>query len=89
MCIPKNSKNKALAEAFINFMLKPEVAKANAEYLGYSTPNQAAYELLDEDIKNNELIYPSDEYLSKCYTFSNLPQDVYNYMQDKFLKVQS
>lgn len=89
MCIPKNSKNKALAEEFINFMLKPEVAKANAEYLGYSTPNQAAYELLDEDIKNNELIYPSDEYLSKCYTFSNLPQDVYNYMQDKFLKVQS
>ena len=89
MCIPKNSKNKELAEEFINFMLKAEVAESNAEYIGYSTPNSAAYELLDEDIKNNELIYPSDEYLSKCYTFTNLPTDIYNYMQDNFLKVQS
>lgn len=89
MCIPKNSKNKELAEEFINFMLKAEVAESNAEYIGYSTPNSAAYELLDEEIKNNELIYPSDEYLSKCYTFTNLPTDIYNYMQDKFLKVQS
>lgn len=89
MCIPKDSKNKELAEEFINFMLKPEVAKANAEYIGYSTPNQAAYDILDKDMKNNELVYPSDEYLGKCYTFTDLPQDVYNYMQDQFLKIQS
>lgn len=89
MCIPKSSKNKELAEEFINFMLEPEVAKANAEYIGYSTPNQAAYDILDEDMKNNELVYPSDEYLEKCYFFTDLPQDVYDYMQDQFLKIQS
>ena len=88
MCIPKTTKNKALAEKFINYMLEPEVAKANAEYLGYSTPNQAAYDLLDDDIKNNKLIYPDEAYLKKCYTFSNLPTDVYNYMQDEFLKAK-
>ena len=88
MCIPKTTKNKALAEKFIDYMLDPEVAKANAEYLGYSTPNQAAYDLLDDDIKNNKLIYPDEEYLKKCYTFSNLPTDVYNYMQDEFLKAK-
>lgn len=89
MCIPKSSKNKELAEEFINFMLEPEVAKANAEYIGYSTPNQAAYDILEDDMKNNELIYLSDEYLDKCYCFTDLPQEVYNYMQDQFLKVQS
>ena len=89
MCIPKTTKHKELAEKFINYMLEAEVAKSNAEYLGYSTPNQAAYDLLDDDIKNNKLIYPSDDYLNKCYTFSNLPQDVYDYMQNEFLKVQS
>ena len=89
MCIPKTSKNKELAEKFINFMLEAEVAKANAEYIGYSTPNQAAYDLLDEDLKNNELIYPPQEYLDKCYYFSNLPDDVYNYMQEQFLQVQA
>lgn len=89
MCIPKNSKNKELAEKFINFMIEGETAKANAEYIGYATPNQAAYDLLDEETKNNELIYPSDEYLNKCYTFNNLPDDVYTYMQEQFVKAQS
>lgn len=87
MCIPANSKNPELAEKFINFMLEAEVAKANAEYIGYATPNTATYELLDEDVKNNELIYPSDEYLAKCYTFSNLTDEIYNYMQEKFIDV--
>lgn len=89
MCIPKDAKNKELAEKFINFMLEGEIAAANAEYIGYSTPNSAAYDLLSDDIKNNELIYPSDEYLEKCYTFSNLPDDVYTYMQEQFVKAQS
>lgn len=89
MCIPKNSKNKDLAEKFINFMLKPEIAKANANYTGYSTPNQAAYDIMDYNIKNNELLYPGEDYLNKCYSFTSLPQDVYDYMQDKFLKVQA
>ncbi len=89
MCIPNSSKNKALAEEFINFMLEPDVSKANIEYLGYSTPNQATFEILDEDIKNNKLIYPDDEYLDKCYKFTDIPSDLYDYMQDQFLKVQS
>ncbi|GHU81401.1 spermidine/putrescine ABC transporter substrate-binding protein [Clostridia bacterium] len=89
MCIPKTSKNKDLAEKFINFMLEAETAKENATYLGYTTPNKAAYDILDDDIKNNELMYPPKEYLDKCYYFSNIPDDVYNYMQEKFLQVQS
>ncbi|MEE0265472.1 MAG: spermidine/putrescine ABC transporter substrate-binding protein [Acutalibacteraceae bacterium] len=89
MCIPKTAQNKELAEKFINYMLEAEVAKANSEYIGYSTPNQAAYDLLDDETKNNELIYPPKEYTDKCYTFSNLPQEVYDYMQNEFLKVQS
>ncbi len=89
MCIPKCCQNKEGAEKFINFMLEGDVAKDNAEYIGYSTPNKAAYDLLDDEIKNNELIYPSKEYLAKCYTFSNLPDDVYTYMQDQYVKAIS
>ncbi|HOA15171.1 MAG TPA: spermidine/putrescine ABC transporter substrate-binding protein PotD, partial [Bacillota bacterium] len=29
-----------------------------AEYLGYSTPNLAAQQLLPEEVRNNEVIYP-------------------------------
>ena len=88
-CIPKNCNNKEYAEMFINFLLEPEVAKANSEYIGYSTPNQAAYELLDEETRNNELAYPSEEYLEKCFYFTDLPTDIYNYMQEQFLRAKA
>ncbi len=39
MCIPKGSRNKEVAEAYINFMLSEEIAVANAEYIGYASPN--------------------------------------------------
>ena len=87
MCIPTCAKNKEGAEKFINFMLEAEVAKANAEYIGYSTPNKAAFDILPDEIKQNELIYPPQEYLDKCYTFSNLSEEVYTYMQEKFIDV--
>lgn len=41
MCIPKCSENKELAELFINFMLEPEIAIANAEYICYASPHTA------------------------------------------------
>ena len=90
MCIPKCSKNKENAEKFINFMQDPEIAAANFEYLNYATPNQVAYDdYIDEDAKKNEFIFPSDEYLDKCYVFSNVSDEVYSYMQEQFVKIQA
>lgn len=88
-CIPTCSKNKENAEAFINFMHKPEIAAENCKYLRYGTPNLKAIELLDDDIKNSELTFPSDEYLNKCYVFADVDDDVYAYMQEKFVDIQA
>ena len=44
MCIPKSSKNKELAERYINFMLMEEPAIANAEYTYYASPNRLVIE---------------------------------------------
>lgn len=89
MCIPTCAQNKSGAEKFINFMTDPEIAAANIDYIGYSTPVQGAYDLLDEETKNNEFIYPDEEYLSKCYTFRDLDPEVYLYMQEEFIKVMA
>ena len=89
MCIPANCKNKENAELFINFMCEPEVAAANAEYITYGTPNEAALELIDEEMLSSELINPPDEYLDKCYRFTNLDDDIYGYMQKRFVEACS
>ncbi|MBR6513489.1 MAG: extracellular solute-binding protein [Clostridia bacterium] len=76
MCIPAtvtDKDQKAAAEMFINFMCETEVALRNIEYICYSTPHTGAYELLDEETKNDENFYPSDEKLAKAEAFNVLP----------------
>ncbi len=89
MCIPSTCKNKENAELFINFMCEPEIAAANAEYITYGTPNTGALEYIDEEMLESELINPPDEYLEKCYTFANLDDDIYSYMQKRFVEACS
>ncbi len=89
MCIPASSQNKEAAEMFINFMCETQVALANTEYIWYSTPHTAVYELLDEETKNNELMYPSDEILEICETFEVLPDDINSEMDAAWSDVRS
>ena len=89
MCIPTSCKNKENAELFINFMCEPEIAAANAEYICYGTPVEAAMEYIDEEITASELFNPPDEYLDRCYTFSNIDDDIYAYMQKRFVEACS
>lgn len=72
MCIPKGAPNKEVAELYINFMTETEVAAANCEYIGYSTPQRETYKILDSEITGNEIAYPSEEVLAKTESFINL-----------------
>ena len=81
LVIPKNSQNKELAHKFINFLLEENVAFANEEYVQYPTPNQAAYQLLSDEIKENSNIYPSDNYLQKCFLIKNIGNEILKFDQ--------
>lgn len=61
MCVPTNAKNYEGAHAFINYMYDPQIALENCEYVGYSTPNVAAREMLDPEVSNNLYYYPDAE----------------------------
>jgi spermidine/putrescine transport system substrate-binding protein len=76
MCIPSTAQNKKEAEMFMNFLLEPENAQINAEYIGYSIPNTAALKLLDEEITNNPVAYPSKKILDKSETFIDIGKDI-------------
>lgn len=76
MCIPKGAKQKEAAEMYINFMLETEVAAANCEYIGYSTPHKEALKILDEEISSNPIAYPDDEVLENTESFLYLPKNI-------------
>lgn len=71
-CIPLGAKNKEAAELYINFLCETEVALRNCEFIGYSTPQTEAYDLLDEETKNG-ISYPSEEQTDNMETFTALP----------------
>lgn len=68
MCVPKCTKNQELAELYINFMLSEEIAIANAEYIGYASPNMLVRDnedykadMLDWNEEALDILYPSEE----------------------------
>ncbi|MEA5012894.1 MAG: ABC transporter substrate-binding protein [Angelakisella sp.] len=89
MCIPKSAKNKELAEMYINFMLEPEVGLANIDYIGYSTPNDEVYELLDNEIKENGISYPDEEILANCEYFTHTAPELALAMDEKWTEILS
>lgn len=90
ICIPKGAKQKEAAEMYINFLCEPDIAYSNTYYVGYSTPNTAAYEMLDDEIKNDGISYLSDEYLNSNTTvFRNLSDEANQKMQDLWTELKS
>ncbi|MEW5736884.1 MAG: extracellular solute-binding protein, partial [Thermodesulfobacteriota bacterium] len=65
MVIPKNARNVKNAHTFINFLLRPEIAAAISEEVGYATPNKAALVLLPKEIRENTTVYPAEKDLEK------------------------
>lgn len=60
MVIPKTSQNVELAHKFINFMISPEIARANTEYVMYTTPVEQVFnEVIEEDWANNYAYNPT------------------------------
>lgn len=90
MCIPVGAKQKEAAEMYINFMCEPDIAFANIDYICYSTPHSAAFEMLDEEVQTDPVSYPSDEYLDKNTTvFINLSDEANSQMQTLWTEMKS
>ncbi len=88
MCIPKDAKHKAEAEAFINFMCLPEISAENCGFIGYSTPISAAKEYLDEEMVNNPNYYPDEETLARCEVFNVLPDNINTLLDSLWAEVK-
>lgn len=89
MCIPKDAQNKEGAEAFINFLLDPENMAENTEFISYSTAETAARELLPDEMKNNEEMYPSHEIIQACETYTNLPESIRELYDTLWVEIMS
>ncbi len=88
--IPKTSENKENAEAFINFLCRADIALMNFEYITYSTPNTAAWELIeDEEWKYSTIAFPDTDDLVDCETFNYLGDEYTDLYNSLWLELKS
>ena len=68
--VTKDTKRKGLAHAFVNYMMDARVAAKNINYVCYASPNGAAEEFIDDELKADESINPPADVLRRCTFFA-------------------
>lgn len=68
LAIPKDAKNVDEAHAFIDYLMRPEVAAKNTNFLSYANGNLASQKLIDKAILDDRGIYPDAATMGKLYT---------------------
>nr|WP_029331535.1 ABC transporter substrate-binding protein [Exiguobacterium oxidotolerans] len=84
--IPKTAENVEGAHAFINFMLRPDIAAKNTDYVGYSTPNKDALKLLDAEVREDERFYPDKAVTDTLEVYKNLGKKMLAHYNELFLE---
>lgn len=67
LAIPRDARNVAEANAFINYLQKPEVAATNSNYVSYANGNLASQKFLNRAILEDRTIYPDEAMMSRLY----------------------
>lgn len=87
MCIPSCAQNYEAALLFINFMMEPEVALANAEYICYASPNTAVINNEAYAFYGNEYLYPAEDKMPKVTYFHDLDVDTRSYYEQLWMEL--
>jgi spermidine/putrescine transport system substrate-binding protein len=79
LCIPRTAPHLDIAYKWLNFMLEPEIAAANAAHTRYATPNKLAYDLMTPEQRNDKNLYPPESLLSRCDELADVGKLVFLY----------
>jgi len=65
--IPSDAKHPGNALAFINYLMDPQVAADNSNFVKYANGNAASLPMVDDQVKNDPGIYPTPEVKAKLF----------------------
>ena len=87
--IPKDAKNVAEAHEFINYMLRPEVAAKNTNFLGYANGNIASQRLLDKAVLEDRTVYPDAAAMAGLYLITAHDQKTQRLLNRLWTKIKT
>jgi spermidine/putrescine-binding protein len=71
MAILADSDSPCTAHTFIDFILDAENGAQLSNWTWYASPNAAAMEFLDEELRDDETVFPDDETRARLYFLEN------------------
>jgi putrescine transport system substrate-binding protein len=89
IAIPKDARNVAEAHALIDYLLKPEVAAKNSNYLSYANGNGASRALIDPQILGDRGIYPDAAMMQRLYTITAHDQKTQRLMNRLWTRIKT
>jgi putrescine transport system substrate-binding protein len=87
--IPKDAPHPAEAHAFIDHMLRPDVAAKNSNFLGYANGNIASQPLIDKAVLDDRTVYPDAETMKSLYLITAHDQKTQRLMNRLWTKVKT
>jgi putrescine transport system substrate-binding protein len=70
LAIPKDAANIEAAHALIDYLLRPQIAARNTNFLAYANGNLASQEFIDKAIRDDPAVYPDEATMRRLYTIT-------------------
>ena len=90
MMIPVGAPNAEAAYAFMNYVYEPKNQAQIAEYVNYVSPVSGVKPILekkDPALADNQLIFPSDQFVAKCWNQVSPPEEDATEVEEAFQNV--
>ncbi|MBQ0111291.1 MAG: spermidine/putrescine ABC transporter substrate-binding protein [Oscillospiraceae bacterium] len=87
ICIPKNVKHYEAAMMYINFLLEPGTSLANAEYIGYASPNTSVVNNPEYCYYQDEILYP-EEFPENIQYYHDMDDETRMYYENLWIDVK-
>ncbi len=89
LAIPKDAKNVEEAHALINYLMKPEVAAKNSNFISYANGNAASRQFIDKAVLDDKSVYPDEATMAKLYTISAHDQKTQRLMNRLWTRIKT
>jgi putrescine transport system substrate-binding protein len=89
LAIPKDARNVAEAHAFIDYLLRPEVAAKNSNFVSYANGNLASQKLIDKTVFEDRTVYPDEATMASLYTITAHDQRTQRLMNRLWTRIKT
>ncbi len=88
VCIPSSVKNYEAALMYINFLLEPEIALQNAEYIGYASPNSSVINNEEYCYYQDPILYPDEKDMPYTEYYHDIDPEIRSYYENLWIDLK-